>query len=376
MPGRPWQVRQTTLEVNLALLKKNFTSLQKRARGADLLVLLKSDAYGHSHQGVSKFLDSLSGLHGFGVANVEEGIELRREGVQSPIYVMSGIQHFDNDLLRCLHTCNLIPVISSLSVLKETSDVLEAEKAELHIHLKFNTGMNRLGIDQHEIGQAIEILKKNSRINLQGLMSHLAIGENAKSPLTKKQIKNFRDCVNIFKKNNFKPKYLHLENSAGLANHCYKEGNLARVGLHLYGLGDKTLNPIAKWTAQIYQIRELNKGDCVGYGARFKAKKKMKLAILGVGYGDGYKRAFSNKAEVLVRGKRCKVIGSVSMDLTAIDISKVPDACTNDRAVLLGADGKDEISATELAKHAQTIPWEIVTSISPRVPRVFIHGTN
>lgn len=365
-------MRQTTLEIDLGLLKKNYALLARRAAGAELMVLLKSDAYGHSHREISLALESLPAsarLHGYGVANVEEGIELRREGVRRPIYVMSGIQHYDEDLHRCLATCDLVPVISSLAVLESAGRVTRKCGEERSIHLKFNTGMNRLGVDPAETAACLKILKKNPQLKVDGLLSHLAMGERAGAALTKKQVSTFRRIREEFA--GLSPRYFHLANSAGLAAAVYPEGNLARVGLHLYGLDDEALHPIAKWTAQVYQVRELQKGDLVGYGGRFRAPRRMKMAVLGVGYGDGYRRAFSNLAQVLVRGRRCPVIGSVSMDLTAIDVSRVPGVSSNDRAVLLGRDGKEKITAGELARHAGSISWEILTGISPRVPRVF-----
>lgn len=374
MPGRPWQVRQTTLEVDLGLLKQNYHTLLRRAEGADLLVLLKSDAYGHSHKEIAAALDSLPAeakLHGFGVANVEEGIELRREGVKRPVYVLSGIQNYDEELHRCLDVCSLTPVISSLRVLRELSKYLRESSSTRQIHLKFNTGMNRLGIDPTEIEEAIRLLKATPGILVQGLLSHLCCAEKPNHKITKNQAKKFREIVKQFRDAGFSPLYTHLENSAGLANHVYPEGNISRVGLNIYGVGDKKLQAISRWTAQIYQVRDVNKGESIGYGPNFTAKKKMKMAVLGVGYGDGYRRLFSNQAEVLVQGKRCKVIGSVSMDLTAIDVSKIKNIQPGQRAVLMGKDGKDEITAEELALHAKTIPWEVLTGISPRVPRIF-----
>jgi alanine racemase len=121
-------------------------------------------------------------------------------------------------------------------------------------------------------------------------------------------------------------------------------------------------------------VRELKKGDGVGYGHSFRATKKMKMAVLGVGYGDGYRRAYSNRAHVLLKGRRCRVIGSISMDLTAVDVSSVPSVTSQDRAVLLGRDGRERITAGELASHAKTISWEVLTAISSRVPRVFVNG--
>lgn len=374
MPGRPWQVRQTTLEIDLGLLKKNCLKLRRRARGAELLVLLKSNAYGHSLREIAQALDTLpkeSKVYGYGVANVEEGIELRRDGVRRPVLVMSGIQQYNESLDRCLETCDLTPVIASLNNLKAMAATLKLSGARRKAHLKFNTGMNRLGIDMKEIPAALKVLAACPEIEVEGILSHLATADEPKAALTKKQVKNFRAVVDAFHDADIHPRFIHLENSAGLANDLLPEGNMERIGLHTYGAGNKDLKPIAKWTAQIYQVRDLAKGESVGYGARYVAKKPMRMAVLGVGYGDGYRRTLSNKSEVLVRGKRCPVIGTISMDLIAIDISGVPNATVRDRATLLGRDGRDEITAEELAKHANTISWEILTGISPRVPRVF-----
>lgn len=364
------------LEVNLGLLKKNYFQLKREAGSAELMVLLKSDAYGHSHEQIALALDSLpkdSKLHGFAVANVEEGIELRRLKVKRPVYVLSGIQQVDEDILRCIEICRLTPVISSLSVLKEFDTLLRRKKKSLSFHLKINTGMNRLGVDMHELDAAIDILKANPKLLMAGLMSHFASAERKGSALTALQLRNFRAAVAKFREREILYRWLHMENSAGLMNHCLPEGNLARVGLNLYGVGHPKLQPVATWTAQVYQIRNLKRGDSVGYGPLFKAKKSMRMAVLGVGYGDGYHRAFSNKADVLIHGKRCRVIGAVSMDLTAVDVSHVPGIGTASRAVLMGRDGRDFISAEELSRHAGCIPWEILTGISPRVPRVFVN---
>lgn len=368
-------MRRTKLEINLDLLRKNFSVLCERAKNAQILALVKSDAYGHGQNEIAKALESGSlqkKLFGFGVANVEEGIALRRDGAKKPIYVMSGIQFYNSDLHRCLETCALVPVISSLSVLQQLVETTKKLKANTKIQLKFNTGMTRLGIDFEEVDSCIELLRKNPQIQVEGLMSHMAQAEKPGSALTKKQVRVFAEIVNKFRAQKIIFSLHHLCNSAGLAHGIYPAGNIARVGLNLYGIGDSQLQPIATWRAQIYQIRDLKKGDQVGYGARFTAKKKMKMAVLGVGYADGYRRIFSNKAQVLIKGKRCPVIGSISMDLTAVDISSVPSASTNDLAILLGQEANEKITAEELAQVGKTISWEILTGISPRVPRVFL----
>jgi alanine racemase len=242
------------------------------------------------------------------------------------------------------------------------------------VHLKFNTGMNRLGIDANEVPACLRVLASSPRIRVEGLMSHFAAGEKPAAKHSKDQVKLFRFITEAFRAAGIAPRFLHMANSAGLATKLYPEGNLSRVGLHLYGIDDKNLKPVARWTAQVYQVRDLAKGDGVGYGPHFRAKKKMKMAVLGVGYGDGYRRAYSNRASVLLRGKRCPVIGAISMDLTAVDVSHVPSVSPRDRATLLGRDGRDSITAEELATHGRSIPWEVLTGISPRVPRVFLNG--
>ena len=370
-------MRQTILEVNLGSLKKNYFEILKRAQAKDLVICVKSNAYGHSLVEIGRALDSLpkkSRLNGLAVATMEEGLELRRAKVNLPIYILSGVQDYSLEIDQCIRTCKFIPVISSVAMLKKVGHFLAKVKKPLALHLKFNTGMNRLGIDIEESKQCLSILKQYREIEVEGICTHLADADQEKGKTSEQQIHMFRKIISEFSKAGVHPKFIHAENSGGLSHHAFPEGNLARIGIDIYGIGNEKLLPVAKWTAQIYQIRELKKGDEVGYLGRFKAKKNTKMAVLGVGYGDGYHRILSNRSEVLIRGKRCPVIGSVSMDLIAVDITALPKVSTKDKAVLLGKDGKDEITAHELAKLAETISYEILTSVSSRVPRVVSNG--
>jgi alanine racemase len=291
-----------------------------------------------------------------------------------PVYVLSGIQHYDEVLHRCLETVGLTPVVGSMRVLRELAATLKKSGGERALHLKFNTGMNRLGIEVAEVEACLRLLRKSPRIRVDGLMSHFAAGEKPHAAHSKVQVRVFREITARFQGAGINPHFLHMANSAGLAARLYPEGTLARVGLHLYGLDDPELKPVARWTAQVYQVRELAAGDGVGYGPHYRAKRKMRMAVIGVGYGDGYRRAYSNRASVLLKGKRCPVIGSISMDLTAVDVTHVPSVTSRDRATLLGRDGRESITAVELATHGRSIPWEVLTGISIRVPRVFLNG--
>jgi alanine racemase len=363
--------RKTQLEIDLRKLKKNFRALRSLAPSRSLVALLKSDAYGHSSVVVAKSLAKEKGLNGFAVANVEEGIELREAGLRGRVYVLSGIQSPNRKLILALDRFDLIPVVSSLQVLEQVSRLV---RRKLRLHLKFNTGMNRLGLPEKETEAAIQILRSSKWLELEGLLSHFAASENPKKAITRRQVTVFRRIVSRFREAGFSPKYLHMENSFGLYNHVFPEGDFSRVGLHLYGEGEGLgglVEPIARWTAQIYQIIDVARGEGIGYGPSYRTKHAAKIAILGVGYADGYPRILSNRAEVLVRGKRCKVVGSVSMDLMAVDITGVVGINLSTPVILLGKDRNERITAVELSKRAGTIPWEILTGISARVPRVF-----
>ena len=369
------QIRQTELRINLSQLKRNFQTIRKTSGSADLLLVLKSDGYGHSVQEIAKYMDRLkssSGLHGFGVANVEEGIELRRAKIKRPIYILSGIQQPTKELYRCLSQYRLVPVATSLRVLRSLARLSLKYPKPLKIHVKFNTGMNRLGLNPNEADEAIKVLKKHPKLLFDGIMSHYAAADKPLSRLTKLQTNRFRAIVNVFREKGLRPAYVHMANSFGIENQTFPEGNLVRVGLHLFGEGSSAVVPVAQWEAQVYEIRTLQKGESIGYGPIFRAKKKMRVAILGVGYADGYPRSLSNKADILIKGKRCRVVGAVSMDLTAVDITNVSGVSTRTKAVLLGKNGKERITAMELSGHAKCIPWEIFTGISSRVPRVFL----
>ena len=332
---------------------------------------MKGDAYGHSSAEVARALASEPGLHAFAVATLEEAIALRQSGIRGRIYVLSGIQSVDKRLVAALDEFKLVPVVSSLPAFR---DLARFARKRLSVHLKFNTGMNRLGIEVSEADGVIKLLEREPHIQLEGILSHFAASEVPKKEITRLQVARFRELVTRFRSAGLPPRFHHMENSFGLFNHVYPEGSFARVGLHLYGEGeglDDLVEPVARWTAQIFQIRDVAAGEGVGYGPIYRAKRASRIAVLGVGYADGYPRALSNEAEVLVLGKRCKVIGAISMDLMAVDISNVPAAKLSTPVILLGKDRNERITAVELSKRAGTIPWEILTGISARVPRVF-----
>ncbi len=372
--SRAWQVRQTELRVDLSSVKRNLQTIYRRNKKARVVAVLKSDAYGCGAIPLAKYLEQLPenvGLQGFGVANVEEGLEFRKEKLLSPIYILSGIQNPNEDLYQCLVTCKLIPVVTSVKVLKRLSDLAKSIQRPLDIHIKFDTGMHRLGVSPDSVEEALQIILGNPILNVEGFMSHYAAAEKSTSSSTKKQTKLFRKIIKFFGNHSVLPKYHHMSNSAGSQFNLYPEGNLVRAGIQLYGECAPDVRPIATWEAQVYDTKPVRRGEGIGYGPAFRAKRNMEIAILGVGYADGYRRALMNKAEVLIKGNRCKVVGAVSMDLVAVDVTGIRGINSNTKAVLLGKQGRNRIDTTELAKIAGCIPYEILTGISPRVPRVY-----
>lgn len=308
-------------------------------------------------------------LYGLAVATLEEAIALRADGVQGRILVMSGITRWDRSILKLVSSQCLEPVIAQLSALRELTALEAKLKYEFPVHIKVNTGMNRLGIDA--IPEAIQLIKKWRRAQAAGLLSHYAAADAPASELTQSQTARFRDISGQFAEAGLKPKLFHLANSAGAHNKCFPEGNLVRIGLHLYGEEHPQLTPILTWKTEIIDVRTVNAGDSVGYGPSYVANGTRRIAILACGYADGYPRLLSNRSEVLIQGKRCRVTGTISMDLLAVDVSEVPQARRGMTAILLGKDRSNRITALELSEHANTIPWEILTGISPRVPRVY-----
>ncbi|MCO5143966.1 MAG: alanine racemase [Oligoflexia bacterium] len=343
-----------------------------------MLVLLKANAYGHSAIALGKKINSIklskTQFYGFGVASFEEAVELREAGVLGNILVLSGLFTYNKNIDNLLRKYSLVPVVYSLEVLKKINQSSLRNKKTVSFHLKLNTGMNRLGISKEQLKEAVSIIKNNRYLKVTGMMSHLSASEKKHSNITKKQIQLFQHFVQFFKDEGINPEYVHIENSHGLKNNLFHQGNLKRVGLHLYGLGTGTkMKPVGHWYSTIFSTYKIKRGETVGYGPSFKAKRNMKIAILGVGYADGYKRSFSNKAFVVVKGTACPVIGTISMDLTAIDVSMVKRVSVGDKAWLIGGPYKKYMSADRLAEISDTIPWEVLTSISSRVPRKFIH---
>lgn len=383
--------RRTFAEINLDHIAHNFEALKKAFPQAPFICpMVKANAYGHGDVGVALCLEKAGAKH-LGVCLIEEGLLLRRGGVKAEILVFRG---FDREGAEKMLQQNLTPVVATWEQLEAVQEV--AKKA-VGIHLKFNTGMNRLGFHPQDAQKLFDICWQNPKIRVQGILTHLYNGEDAFDVAgdSAEQLAGIEHVMDVFKPLN---PVAHSLASAGILNSLLVRGKDAkhplnrvnwglRPGLMIYGfnpLPDQTILPLKpamtlKSVASTY--RELAAGEIVSYGGTWTAKKKSVIAVVPIGYADGYHRILSNKAHVLFSGQRVPVVGNICMDFLMVDVTdavqgKNLDELKDQEIILFGqGDSKNgsgrNLSAEELAKHAQTITWEILTSVGERVPRVF-----
>ncbi|MEA5048459.1 MAG: alanine racemase [Eubacteriales bacterium] len=368
-------MRSTYTSVSLSNLKHNIERIRSRSNPeTKYLAVVKANAYGHGMEAISNCALE-SGAAYLGVAFCEEGVRLRLAGITAPILLLGATEedHMD-DVIR--H--KLIPTVFSL----ETLHLLQTHAAKLdmncRIHIKVDTGMNRIGFtSEAAFTEAILLLKTCPNLALDGMFTHFAVSELPDPSFTLLQIDRFRRYIAIAQKNGLNP-IPHASNSAAALHFPQAQFGMVRGGIAMYGCnpaghpieGDDLL-PVLSWHTRITHIKTIPAGEGVSYGLKFVTPCEMRVGTVAVGYGDGYKRCLSGKADVLIRGKRARQIGTICMDQMMIDLTNVPDAEVGDDVVLLGSQGSDAITADELAEKAQTISYEILLSISERVPRVY-----
>ena len=366
--------RPTHCLIDLAALRSNFEQVRRCVgSGVKIFSIVKADAYGHGACEVSQAL-AKAGSDGFGVATVEEGIELRETGIRAPILVLTAVYAEQSEKFLRHH---LTPAVGDLSTLGELEKLLRKRSRSLKFHLKVDTGMGRLGLLHSDIDSWLPVVGKLKALKLEGLFSQLAHAEDAAGDYTQAQVKNFSRVAERLRATGLNPPLAHLANSAGIIGVPSAHGTMVRPGLMLYGLYPAPemarrveLRPVLSWRTHILQLKELPADSSIGYGCTFVTKRKSWIATLPVGYADGYHRLLSNRGAVLVREKRAPVVGRISMDLTMIDVTDIRGVTQGDEVVLLGRQGGETISADEMAGWAETISYEILTSISARVPRI------
>ena len=369
LPGRP-----TLCVIDHRALRWNFKQIRSLVGArVKILSMVKANGYGHGAVAVAKTLAD-AGSDAFGVATVEEGIELRRARIKQPILVLAGV--YLEQLEQFLNH-RLTPVVHEVATLKALEKRLRQLKAIMPVEIEVDTGMGRIGFPTDTTDAWLPLLAKLELVKLQGVFSHFSDAESANQRYTEKQINRFRQVLARLADAKVIHRSSHMAKSAAIITEPTAHFSMVRPGLILYGMYPATalkkqieLKPVLSWQTRIIQLKRVPTGTSVGYGRTFVTKRNSLIATLPVGYADGYRRLFSNRAQVLVRGKRAPVVGRVSMDLTTIDVTDIRNVHQGDAVVLLGGQGGAEIGADEIAGWANTISYEIFTSIGARVPRI------
>jgi alanine racemase len=372
-------VRPTRAEINLAALRHNLRVVARHAGDAKVWPVIKADGYGHGAPAVARTLER-AGAEGFCVALLEEAIELREAGVKTPILVMGG---YYGGAYEEIVARSLIPVVYDASHLEGLARAARHAGRPVEAHLKIDTGMARLGIRPEETQRFVSALALAPEVRISGLMTHLSCAEvgpdaSGESPTTE-QLTRFEAVAAELARRGISPAVRHVANSAAvLRRQALFE--MVRPGVALFGVsplaeGGSELRSVMRVRSEIVDVRSITSGEPVGYGALFRASRPSRIATVAMGYADGLSRQLSNKGYMLVRGVRCAIVGAVSMDMSMVDVTDVPGVELRDEVTVLGMQegplGRDAISAEEIASQAGTIPWEVLTSISRRVPRFY-----
>ena len=362
--------------IDLKAIAQNTVYVKKQIGEKTLCAVVKADAYGHGAKAVSSVCQK-SGADYFAVAICEEGAELRQNGVICPILILG---YTPDGLYGEVIENNLEQTVFSYEQAAGLSFAAAKKNKTANVHIKIDTGMNRLGFLPNE--KSLNEIIKISRLKnlfIAGVYTHFAASDDADPYLTLAQQKCFDDFSARLSANGVCPKIIHAQNSGAIINYPDMPYNMARCGILLYGLaprafeGANALIPAMSLVSEISGVKTIKKGAGVSYGHTFHAPRKMTVATVPVGYADGYPRLLSNKASVIVNGSLAPVIGNITMDQTIIDVTGVKNAKEGDEAVLMGKRGNLEISADSLAEYADTINYEIICGIGKRIPRVYVN---
>lgn len=361
---------ETWVEFNLNAIQHNIDVYRsKLPETTKMLVMVKASSYGTGDVNIPHFLQQI-GVDYLGVAYTDEGTTLRERGVSLPILIMNTeMNAFDDIVNFCLE-----PSIFSLDQLNAFISYLDEKGLDDYpIHLTFETGMNRLGFYPDDVPQIIETIKNTKAVRIKSVYSHLADADNDDTAYTESQIDKFKKIRNSLLAEFDQPIIFHILNSEGASIFGKEAGfDMVRLGIGIFGYASRAekdeLLPCLTWKTTISQIKTIEPGETVGYGRTFKANEKINIATLRIGYADGFRRSLSNGVgEVFINGKRCPVVGNVCMDMTMVDVSDV-DCNPGDEVEIIG----ENITMEEFSKKMDTIPYEVMTSISKRVARLYL----
>ncbi len=364
-------------EISLGAVKANFKALSRLAKGSEVLPVVKANAYGHGLVPVSKALLQ-AGAKFLAVAFVREGVILRQEGIEAPILVLTPT--LDPEIPTLLNS-DLIPQVSSVEGAEGISKAARRlGRKTTAVHVKIDTGMARVGVQTSQVIREIEGIRRVPGIQITGVYTHLATADWTDPKYAWRQITLFKQALEKIHRHVGITPATHVANSASLITYYpQSKGTWVRPGIALYGVYPNPsmknrvkLTPVMQLKTRILHVKTLEKGESVSYGRTYKAKKRIRVATLGIGYADGLLRSLSNKGQCLIRGKRVPLIGTICMDMCMADVSKLPGVRIGDTVTVFGRDGKASLPVEEQAAKAGTISYELLCALGQRVSRVYV----
>ena len=365
-------------KIDLDALKYNVDGIKRcKAENAMLMGVIKADAYGHGSKVFAHELEQM-GFDWFAVATADEGIELRRDGIRKPILVLG---YSCEDQYPEMAAWDITPTIYSFDMAKAFDAAAEAAGKTADIHIKIDTGMSRIGFLPGEESLAeIEKIHGLKHLRIQGMFTHFACADMRDKTHVGHQIEKFHRMVDGVQKRGIPVEIFHCSNSASIMELPSEHMNMVRAGIILYGLYPShemaeerlPLRPVMSLYSHVVHIKDVPEGVTVGYGATYTTKHPTRIGTIPVGYADGYPRALSNRASVLIRGRRAPIIGRVCMDQFMVDVTDIPAVSVGDVVTLVGRDGTEEISVEEISEMAGSFNYEFVCDVSRRVPRVYV----
>ena len=364
---------RTWVEINLSALERNLAKVQTAAGGASVCLVVKADAYGHGAVPVAGHLRGQ--VASFGVGDSTEALELRAAGITGPILILGAIVR--GEMEQVIRGGISITVHTAFRV-RALAKAAERMAAKVKVHLKVDTGMGRLGCAPERAPALAREIQRSPFLELEGVCTHLATPGPEGRKETERQLARFRRVIDELSRERIEPRWLHALASGGIHAAPAGEFNLIRPGLAVYGIhpqGERGVyEPALSWKTQIVFLRDHRKGAPIGYGGTYRTPSRSRIATLPVGYNDGYRFAFSNKAHVLIHGQMAPVVGRVSMDYAMVDVSHIADVEVDDEVTLVGRDGDLEVRVEDLAAWAETIPYEIICGLGRRVVRTYVEG--
>lgn len=370
LPTRP-----SRAEIDLSAITYNLTGIRNKiGETTKILAVVKANAYGHGDAAVCRYIEKKYADY-FGVAIVEEGIGLRSAGITKPILVFS--LPVKNEI-EPFFDFDLEPTVSSLGDAETLDRIAGKRKKTIEVHLKIDTGMNRIGVKPKELSSFLSGIAHLRRIEIKGVYTHFATAEEKDKTFALQQFELFQDALRTLRRQGVEPELIHCANSAAILDLPQTYCTMVRPGISMYGYYPSResarsvpLRPAMSVVTNVSLVKSIDAGESVSYGRRFVANKRTKIATLPLGYGDGYSRLLTGKSVVLIHGTRFPVVGTICMDMMMVNVGNT-DVAAGDKAILLGKENGQEISCWDLAERVGTIPYELLCGFSARIPRTYV----